>query len=426
MRLPQRLAALRERNYRLLFAGQVFSLVGDEMTPVAISFGILDHGGTARQVGFVLGAGTATMVLLLLLGGALADRLSRRWMMLTADTLRAAVQGSVAVLFISGHWQLWQLVALEAVWGVGAAFFNPAITGLLPQLLTGETLTQANALQNLSWSVGSIAGPALAGVLVATVGPGPAIAVDAGSFIVSALLMTLMRAPLSPVRERASLLKDLHVGWREFRSRTWLWVIVVEFGLWHLTVYAPVIVLGAVVAKTHLGGAGSWGVILSAFGIGALLGGLVALRYRPRRPLLAATLATMGFVPLPALLAAAAPVPAIAFVAAIGGGGFALFGTLWDTTLQAQVPQQVLSRVSSYDWFGSIALLPVGYALAGPVANAIGVRTTLYAAAVLMAVEVLCVLAVPSVRQLGADVPELDARVVDGELCSVEASFHSH
>ena len=162
------------------------------------------------------------------------------------------------------------------------------------------------------------------------------------------------------------------------------------------------VVLGAVVAKTHLGGAAAWGAIWSAFGLGALGGALVALHFRPRRPLVAATVATAGFIPLPVLLAAAAPVTFTAAVAAVGGAGFALCGTLWDTTLQQQVPTEVLSRVSAYDWFGSVALLPVGYALAGPMAALIGARTALFGAAAVMALEVVCVLAVPSVRELTA------------------------
>ena len=177
MRLPRRLAALRERNYRLFFTGQALSTLGDSMTPVAISFAILDRGGTAAQIGWVLGAGTAAMVLLLLFGGAVADRWPRRRVMLVADVVRCAVQAAVAALLVAGHWHLWELVVLEALWGAGAAFFTPAMTGLLPQLLTGEALAQGNALQALSWSVGSVAGRALSGVLVATTGPGPAVAV---------------------------------------------------------------------------------------------------------------------------------------------------------------------------------------------------------------------------------------------------------
>ena len=192
MHLPDRLAALGERNYRLLFTGQALSQLGDQMTPVAITFAVLDRGGSARQVGLVLGAGTASMVLLLLVGGAAADRLPRRALMVGADLLRLVVQGAAAGLLLSGAWRLWELAALEALWGVGAAFFNPALTGLLPQLLTGERLVQANALQNLASSLGAVLGPALAGVLVAAGGAGTAVAVDAASFAVSVCNLALV------------------------------------------------------------------------------------------------------------------------------------------------------------------------------------------------------------------------------------------
>jgi hypothetical protein len=199
------------------------------------------------------------------------------------------------------------------------------------------------------------------------------------------------------------MLRDLRVGWQAFSSRRWLWGIVVEFGLWHLLVFAPFIVLGAVVAKTRLGGAPAWGLVLSAFGVGALAGRVVALRWRPKRPLLAATLATLGFVPLPALLAEAVPVAAIAPVAFVAGAGFAVFGTQWDTTLQRHIPNELLSRVSAYDWLGSIALLPIGYVIAGPIADAIGIPTALWGSSIFMAVAVGAVLMLPEVRNLPAE-----------------------
>jgi MFS family permease len=405
VRLPERLGALRERNYRLLFTGQALSQLGDQMTPVAITFAVLDRGGSAREVGLVLGSGTASMVVLLLVGGAVADRLSRRLVMLGADVLRFAVQGAVAGLLISGSWQVWELATLEAFWGVGAAFFNPALSGLMPQVLSGELLLQGNALQNLSWSLGAVVGPALAGVLVAAGGAGSAIAVDSATFAISASNLARVRLPsrVAPTGARTGILGDLRAGWLAFSSRRWLWGIVLEFGLWHLLVFAPFIVLGAVVAQSHLGGAPAWGLVLSAFGIGAVAGGAWALRWRPRRPLLSATLATIGFIPLPALLAEAVPVAAIAPVAFVAGGGFAIFGTQWDTTMQRHVPHDVLSRVSAYDWLGSTALLPVGYVIAGPIAGAIGVPTTLWGSSIFMALAVAAVLMIPEVRNLPAE-----------------------
>jgi len=399
--LPKSLAALRERNYRLLFFGQVASVVGDNMTPVALSFAILDRSGNARQVGVVLGASTVAMIVFLLGGGIIADRIPRRLVMLSSDVLRFLAQSLTAALLIDGHWHLWQLVALQVVWGAAAAFFFPAMTGLVPEVVSQHRLQQANALQNLSWSIGAVAGPGLAGLLVATTGAGAAVAVDAATFLVSAGTLFRLRLPARTARNgRSTALGDLRDGWRLFRSKTWLWVIVLQFSLWHMLVYAPVIVLGAVVAKEHLGGAAAWGTILAVFGIGSVLGGVVALHVRPRRPLLVATLCTLGFAPTPALLAAVAPVPVIAAGALLGGAGFAMFGTLWDTTLQREIPREMLSRVSSYDWLGSLALLPVGYALAGPIAATLGVSTTLWLATGWLVATTLGVLAVPAVTGL--------------------------
>lgn len=404
VRLPKRLAALGDPNYRRFFIGQAGSYLGDQMTPVAISFAVLDHrGGNATQVGWTMGAGTLTLVLFILLGGSMADRFPRRGVMMAADIARCCAQGAVAGLLLSGHWHVWEVAALEAVWGTGAAFFNPAMTGLVPELVEGEKLVQANALLNLSRALGQVAGPALAGVMVATAGPGWAVAVDAATFALSAFNLARMALPPAAQRAKAnSVVADLLHGWAEFRSRTWLWAIVAEFSVFHLLVFGPEFVLGALVTKQHLGGAAAWGAINAGGGAGALVGGIVALHWRPRRPLVVATVGSMPFILLPGLLAALAPLPLIVSVSFLTGGGFALFGILWDTTMQQQVPGDVLSRVSSYDWFGSLALLPAGYVIAGPLAAVLGVAPTLYMGSAVMAVLILSILGVPSVRRLEA------------------------
>lgn len=403
MPLPARVDALRDRNVRLLLIGQGLSFLGDQMTPVAISFAILDRGGSARQVGWVLGAGTASMVVFLLLGGVLADRLARRWLMIGADLLRFAAQGTAAGLLVAGHWRIWELVIAEAAWGAGAAAFQPAMTGLLPELVTGERLAQANALYGLVGSAGFVIGPSLAGVLLAAAGSGAAVAVDAATFLVSVATLARLRLPAAAARvEGTGMLRELRDGWHAFWSRPWLSAVVGQYSLWHFAVLAPTIVLGAVVAKQDLGGAAAWGAILSSLGAGSVVGGIVALRWRPSRPLVASSLVVLPFAGVPALLAAVAPVWTIAVCAALGGAGFAVFGALWTTTMQREVPSELLSRVSAYDWLGSEALLPVGYAAAGPVAAVVGTRTTLIGSAVAMFVLTATVLAVPAVRRMGA------------------------
>ena len=400
MRPPSRLAALKDRNFRLLFVGQSLSNLGDQMTPVAITFAVLNHHGNARQVGDVLGAGTAAMVIFLLFGGAVADRASRRLVMLSADALRFVVQSGVAILLFTGHVSVLALALLSGLWGAGAAFFNPAMTGLLPQLLSGEELQAANALRGISVALGGVIGPAIAGALVAVGGAGSAVALDAASFAISALTLVRLAASHEARAGTTSMLRDLREGWDSFVSRRWLWSIVAEFGLWHLLVLAPLFVLGAVVAKDELGGATVWGLILAAFGLGSVLGGILALHWRPRRPLYAATLATLPFVVVPALFAIPAPVPVIVVAGFVGGGGFAIFGTQWETTMQNEVPPEVLSRVSAYDWLGSTALLPAGYLIAGPIAAAIGIKVALWSSSTACLVLTLAVLAVPDVRNL--------------------------
>jgi hypothetical protein len=252
---------------------------------------------------------------------------------------------------------------------------------------------------------GEVAGPAIAGILVAAVGSGEALLVDAGTFAVSALLLARVRVrerPRDAPRQR--FLVDLLAGWGEVRSRTWVWSIIGAFSLVNLLI-APFYVLGPLVARRELGGAAAWAGILAAKGAGQLLGAVLSLRLRPAKPLRTAVLACgLGFLPT-ALLAARAPAVAIAASAVVAGGGIMLFNTLWETTLQRHVPPEALSRVSAYDWFGSLTFQPIGFAVAGPVAIALGVTSTLWGAAALELVLVVSLLLVRDVRGLGPSAP---------------------
>jgi predicted MFS family arabinose efflux permease len=392
--------ALRERDFRNVFLASAASTIGDQMVPVALSFAVLDLTGSVSDLGYVLAAGTVPLVVLLLAGGVLADRVSRRRLMISSDLVRLLAEGALAALILSGNARLWHLAVLQAVHGAASAFFQPASTGILPQIVPAERLQQANALRGLTMSIGGIAGPALAGVLVVASSPGWAIAFDAGSFAVSAFFLWRVHAPaLSRSGEPATFLGDLLHGWREFRSRTWLWVIVVQFALLHIVTIPTFLALGALVSKRELGGAGAWSTILVLFSAGTLVGGLIGLRMRTRRPLLTATLWNVALALPSALLAlrlGVAPVAAGAFVA---GVGIAVFGVLWETTLQREVPPEVLSRVSAYDWFGSIATLPIGFALVGPLSSALGIAGTLWLGAAVALASTVAVVAVPDVRR---------------------------
>jgi MFS family permease len=393
--------ALRERQFRLLFTGQIVSLFGDALTGVALAFAVLDLTGSATDLGYVFAAKTVPLVTFLLIGGVFADRLPRRAVMLVADVVRFGAQGAVALLLLTHSAHIWQIVVLQAVSGTATAFFNPASTGLTPLTVSPERLQQANALRGLSMASTGIIGSAASGALVAGVGPGWALAIDSATFLVSAYYLAQLQLPPHIKLAAQSFLGDLREGWHEFASRTWVWVIVLSASIGNMMT-SVFVVLGALVAKESLGGAGAWAAILAALGAGSLVGGLVSLRVRLRHPLFFGS-SLLGFLALPtALLALRAPVVVIAAGALLAGGGNMIFNALWETALQQHVPPAALSRVSAYDWFGSMAFQPIGLVVAGPAAVAFGVSTTLWiASAGILAIALLTV-ATPSVRHVEA------------------------
>ena len=403
--LRESAAPLRERQFRLLFAGRTISLVGNAIAPVALAFAVLDLTGSKTDLGLILACREIPLVVFLLVGGIWADRIPRNKVMMSANVVSGFAQASAAVLLIGGHAEIWQLAALAAVNGGASAFFFPASAGVVPQTVPAPLLQQANALLQLAMNSAMIGGAALAGFLVAAFGPGWAIALDAGTYLLAAGLVALMRLPAVLREASASFAHDLAVGWREFRSRTWLWVIVLQFSLLLMVTMGAFSVLGPVVADEELGGAKAWGAILTAQAAGLVAGGLLGLRFRPRRMLVAATLGILA-IPAP-LLALGFPlgVPAIAAVAFVAGIGNEVFGLLWHTTMQQEIPAEKLSRVYSYDALGSIGLVPLGYALAGPAADAFGVRATLWGAAAIGVGVTLAVLLVRDVRTLERATP---------------------
>jgi MFS family permease len=399
--LPESLQVLRQREFRLLFCGQAVSVLGDRMVAVALAFAVLEIGGSASEVGLVLACATLPLVGSVLVGGVLADRTSRRTVMVGADLVRLASQGTMAALLIAGAAEVWTLALLAGVTGAATGFFNPASTGLLPQVVASEQLQQANGLRATAVSTGEILGPLAAGVVVAAAGAGWAIAIDAATFAISAAFLVRLRVRAHVARETASFLSDLREGWGAFRSRSWVWTIVGYFAVANL-LWGAWSALGPVVADRDLGGAAAWGAVLAAIGAGALVGSLWAARAKPRRPLVVVAL-TEGVFALPlAFLAAGAAVPLLALGALLSGGAMMLGNAVWETTLQRHIPHEKLSRVSSYDWFGSLAFYPLGLAIWGPLAAAIGIDFALWLAVALMAGAVLALLAIPDIRRLPA------------------------
>jgi MFS family permease len=393
-------SALGERQFRRYFVGQTTSYLGDGLLPVAISFAVLDLTGSASDLGLVLAARMVPVVLFLLVGGVWADRLPRHLVMLASDVVRGAVQALLAVLLLTGTAELWHLLVLQALYGVGEAFMRPASTGLLPSIVGAERLQQANSLLAASVNSAYIVGPAVAGVIVAAAGAGTAIAIDAASFAVSTVSLALLRVPPAAKRaERLPFLDDLRAGWREFASRTWLWASVAVASLVLLSVVAPLMVLGPVVADRELGGAKAWGAIAAATGIGALTGSLVAARLRPRRPILAFAVLLTGDALLALALALTFPVPVIAVLGFVAGSMEGFAEVVWISALQRRIPPAALSRVSAYDTLGSFVFMPVGFAVAGPVADAVGLEAALAGIAVCAVVLPLTLVAVPGVRK---------------------------
>jgi MFS family permease len=394
--------ALKERQFRLLWLGLATSTLGDGLVTVALSFSVIGTlNRSATALGIVLAAHVLPLVLFVLVGGVWADRLPRQIVMLVSDVIRCAVQATLAVLLLSGAAQLWHLIVLIAIYGSAEAFFQPAATGLVPATISPQRLQQANALLGLSRSIAFVVGPAIAGVIAATTNPGIVFVVDAATFAVSATSLALLRLPRAR-REgmRQSFVADLKGGWHELVAHTWLWVIVVWASTFLCIVVAPFLTLGPVIAKQSLGGAAAWGIIAAGWGAGSLFGGLLALRWRPSRPMLVCSILILLYAPAVALLALRAAAPVIAAAQAIGGIGMGFFGAVWQTTLQQHVREEALSRVSAWDWMGSFAFFPLGFILAGPVSHAIGISTTLWISVGYLIVSTLAVLLVPSIRNL--------------------------
>ena len=406
MRLPTALDPLRERNFARYLAAIVVSHLGNGMANVALAFAVLQFG-TPTDLGIVLLSREVPMIVFLLLGGVFADRMPRRTILVTTDLVRGAAQVATAVLLFTGTAHVWNVALVQIAYGVANAFQRPVGIGLVKETVSDAHLQQANALQQLSRSTLSVVSPAFGALLVVLGSPAIAIAIDSVTFFISAALIASMRLAGTVRSATKSIVGDLRDGWREFISRPWVVAIIASFGLFQLTYFPALLVLGPTVAKEQLGGAAGWGTIIAIEGLGAVAGGLLALRVKVHRPLVWSELVVVpsGFL----LFALAVPLPlfAIAAVGFVVGMGFALGENLYVTAFQRNIPEHALSRISSYDWFGSVALNPIGYALIGPVAAAIGVTETLVIAGILNVLTCFLVVLVPSVRAIRSDAPEV-------------------
>jgi predicted MFS family arabinose efflux permease len=399
--------------FRLLFAGQALSVVGDRITPIAIAFAVLGLG-SATDLGLVLAASGVPFALFAVAGGVVSDRVGRRRVMIVSDIVRTLSQATVAVLLLTGSAEVWMLVVLSAVYGTAAAAFMPALIGLIPQTVPPDRLQEANALLGFTRSIASVAGPALAGILIAIGGPGDAIAIDALTFALSAACLIALRpdraAAAADAEENDGFAARLRSGWREVRRRPWLASGLGAMAAYHVFVLPAVWILGPALAESDLDGASSWAIIVACFGVGTIAGNLLALRLSIRRPVLVAAIALVGAATQAVIIGSGLGTAGIAILEIPAGIAVSLFFTLWDTNIQEQVPPAAVSRVSSYDFAVSLGLMPLGMAVAGPIAAAAGVQTTLIAMSAVGMVAALAWLAVPDVRRVrrpGAPAPPM-------------------
>ena len=393
-----RLGPLAERPFRLLWLGRSLSSIGDALIPVAAAFAVLDIG-SATDLGLVLGAEMGGRMVFVLIGGVFADRLPRRAVMIGADAVRAGIQAVIAAAFFTGGIEVWHLVVSFFLFGTASAFFDPASTGLVPQVVSASRLQEANALLGLSRNAIKLFGPAAAGVLVATAGYTFVFAIDAASFVASLLCLARMpRLPRLPARAQ-SVLADAREGIGEVLKRRWM-VVTLTADVFANFAIAPYFVLGPLVVREHLGGAPDWGLIVAAGAAGGLAGGILVLRWKPARPLVVAYAALVA-LPL-ALLALVPPLPLPLLM--LGGALFTMSivvgNTLWQTMEQQHVPNHALARVDSVSWMIAVTIMPLAYVVTGPVADSIGVRETLVAAAAIGLASTVGVLLSRSVREL--------------------------
>jgi hypothetical protein len=387
-------------GFRLYFTARTVSLLGDAMLQVALTVAVLRAGYGPSGVGYALGAWLAPVALLVLFGGALADRFEPRRVMVVADLARVATQTALALAFAAGAPPLWLILGLQAACGAATALFVPGDATMVRRL--APDVQRGNAALRIAKALTILLGPAVGGLLLVALGTPLVFGADAASYALSALCIILIRLPARERgrgRDAPPIWRALAVGWREFRARTWLWSVIAFWALHGLLVFGPALPLtAAAVVAAH--GTGAYAAVISAFGAGSLVGGVLALRLRPARPLAAGSLAMAAFTVAPLAVATAQPVPVLVAAHLVAGACFALWGVMWATTLQTAIPQAVLSRVAAYDVAGSVLPLPFGRALSGPAAAAFGLRPLLAVCAVGAVVIPAAMLATPSIRNL--------------------------
>ncbi|KYH44948.1 MFS transporter [Branchiibius sp. NY16-3462-2] len=400
MKRSAKLGVLRHRQFRWFFASGVTNTLGSMMTPIALAFAVLEIENSAGALARVLAVEMTANIIFVLFGGVVSDRLPRRLVLQTCRIAMAVVLGTLAALMFTGHATIGWLMVLGGLAGGISAFSLPALQGIVPQLVPEGELQEANALMSFVRNGSNFLGPALGSVLVVAGGPQWAFVIDALTFVVSSLLLLPVRLP-PPAAGATSFITDLRTGWGEFRSRTWLWVIVLAFSILNAIQSGAITVLGPVIAKNHDSlGIKGWGLVLSAEAVGMLLMSLVLLKVRLNRPLLSGMLGISLFSIMMFMLGLDPVTIPLMVAALVAGAGIETFGTGWNVAMMQNVPGDVLSRVVSYDMLGSFIAIPVGMLLFGWLATVASTEMVLVAAGIVYAAVALSTLLVPSVRNL--------------------------
>ena len=396
--LPQE-SPLRHHPFRWLLAGSTVNSLGNMIAPVAIAFAVLDLGGSATQLGLVVGAYALADVVAVLWGGVLGDRLPRTVLMRGANLAAAAVQGLVALTLIGDHGSLWLLAVGGAINGALGSLAGPSTQAVTPQTVPETSLRQAIALRRLSQNTAAIVGSGIAGLLVAWIGTGGALAVDAVTFLVAAGCFTRIHVPAVPAAVRRHALAEAREGFREVMRHSWLWSLIAMALIYHLFYGGSQGVLGPIVVGDHIGRA-AWGYALSAMMAGFVVGGLLCLVWKPRRALLVGELFLVLTFCFPLAMAISDNVWVVLAGAFLHGFGLEIFSVGWDLSIQENVPEHMLARVYSFDQLGSFIARPLGLALTGPLASAVGERSWLLVVAGAMAFAEIAPFLIRDVRRL--------------------------
>jgi predicted MFS family arabinose efflux permease len=417
----RRYPVLAIRDFRILLVDRLLAPFSNGFSMVGVSFAVLNLTGSTADLSYVLAAQVAPMLVFTLVSGVFADRLRPQWVIIAGNVAVIAGEGTFGLLVLTGHPALWAMICLEALNGIGAAMFYPASQALLPQIVPDALLQEGSSISRLAMNTGQMTGAASAGLVVAVLGPGWALTLCAiGMTGTIPLLLSLGRGrdghegsrglQLAAARS-AGMITELREGWTEFRSHTWLWATVIQYALVMMAFNGAFLVLGPVVARTHLGGPAAWGAITAADALGLVAGGLVSLRYTPRKPMLFVVGSGAAIALTPLALALVLPLPVICLCAFALGTLIEVMMVQWTVQMATRIPSDKLARVSSYDALGSMSAMPLGALLAGPLAAAIGVSTTQFAAAAVIVVASALTLIPREIWTIRAD----DIAGADGE-----------